>query len=74
VYENDVWLAYSLPAYYGVGSRDYILIEYKINKMISCWLRYSQTKYKDRDEIGSGLDLIKGNRKDDIKVQLMVKF
>lgn len=74
VYENDVWLAYSLPAYYGVGSRDYLLIEYKINKTISCWLRYSQTKYKDRDEIGSGLDLIKGNKKDDIKVQAMIKF
>lgn len=73
-YENDVWLAYSLPAYDGVGVRNYVVLEYKMNKRLSFWFRYSRTRYIDRNEIGSGQDLISGNLKSDIKIQLMVKL
>ncbi len=31
-YENDVWLAYSIPAYNGSGVRKMAIIEYKVNK------------------------------------------
>src|SRR5690606_21896552 len=41
IYEQDVWLAYSLPAYQGKGIRKYIIIEYKMNKHLTFWLRYS---------------------------------
>ncbi|HEY9009069.1 MAG TPA: helix-hairpin-helix domain-containing protein [Ohtaekwangia sp.] len=74
VYENDVWLAFSLPAYYGEGMRKYILLEYKLNEYISFWLRYAYTRYNDRTSIGAGVDQIDGNIRSDVKLQARVKF
>lgn len=74
VYENDAWLAYSLPAYTGKGVRNYALIEYKLNKQLTFWLRYAKTRLIDRDEIGSAQDAIEGNTKNDIKFQARFKF
>lgn len=73
-YEKDVWLAYSLPSYYGRGVRHCAMIEYKITRAISLWIRYTQTRYTDRDEIGSGLDTIKGDLASDVKFQVRMKF
>jgi hypothetical protein len=73
-YENDVWLAYSLPAYQGIGIRNYLLLEYKASKRISFWLRYSRTRYKDQDSIGTGADKIAGNTKNDIKFQVRLSL
>ena len=74
VYENDVWLAFSLPAYYGKGVRRYILLEYKLNSYISFWFRYADTRYTDRDSIGSGVDETDGNVRSDLKFQTRIKF
>ena len=73
-YEKDVWLAYSLPSYYGRGVRHCAMIEYKITRSITLWLRYTQTRYTDREEIGSGLDTIKGDLASDVKFQVRMKF
>lgn len=73
-YENDVWLAYSIPAYNGSGVRKMAIIEYKINKHFSLWLRYAQIRYQNLEYIGSGLDRIDGDRKDDVKAQIVIKF
>ncbi|MDZ7646332.1 MAG: hypothetical protein U5K54_03635 [Cytophagales bacterium] len=32
VYEKDVWLAFTFPAYYGVGVRNYLLVQYAFTK------------------------------------------
>jgi hypothetical protein len=69
VYENDVWLAYSMPAYDGVGIRSFVVVQYKVSRNFSLWIRFARTRYADRDEIGSGVEQIKGNRKNDIKLQ-----
>lgn len=74
VYENDVWLAFSFPAYDGVGVRNYIMMRYKINRHISLWVRYARTRYTDRNTIGSGVDMIEGNIKSDVKVQLKISL
>jgi DNA uptake protein and related DNA-binding proteins len=47
IHEQDVWLAFSFPPYFGKGTRQYILLEYKLNKKIDVWLRWSQTHYRD---------------------------
>jgi hypothetical protein len=73
-YEQDVWLAYSLPSYYGTGVRNFVLLEYRFSKKISFWLRYGRTRYTNTDSIGSGLDQIAGNTKTDIKFQLRLKL
>lgn len=72
VYENDVWLAFSLPAYEGKGVRNYLLFSYKLNRHISAWVRFSHVRYTDREEIGSGYDLIEGNTRNDVKFQLRI--
>jgi hypothetical protein len=43
VYENDMLMAFSFPAYQGTGIRQYILVEYKLNKQLTVSGRYSQT-------------------------------
>lgn len=74
VYENDVWLAFSLPAYYGKGVRRYILLEYKLNAHVSFWFRYADTRYTDRDSVGSGVDKTDGAVRSDLKFQTRIKF
>lgn len=74
VYENDAWMAFSMPAYFGVGTRHYFLLEYKISKKLSVWMRYARTRYIDRHTIGSGVDAIDGNMKNDVKFQALFRF
>ena len=74
VYERDVWLAFSFPAYYGVGVRSYIMLQYKLNQNIDLWLRWARTVYSDRDSIGSGGDTIYGNSKNDLKFQVRIRL
>lgn len=73
-YEKDVWLAFAFPAYYGKGIRNYLIAEYKAGKNVSIALRYSRTYYRDRDEIGSGLNKIEGNKRNDVKLQTVFRF
>lgn len=74
VYERDVWLAYSLPAYSGVGVRNYLLAEYTVNRNLSLWIRFAHIRYTDRNEIGSGVDTIEGDTKNDLRIQARIKF
>ncbi len=74
MYEQDAWMAFSLPPYYGVGVRNYLLLQWKASKLISLWLRYAHQRFIDREEIGSGNDGIPGNTRNDLKVQVMFRF
>jgi hypothetical protein len=74
VYERDVWLAYSLPAYDGKGVRSYVVVEYGFTKKFTVWIRYARTRYTDRDEIGSGADTISSNERNDIRIQMRIKI
>ena len=74
VYENDVWLAYSMPAYSGVGTRKILLVEYKINRYLCIWVRFASTRFPNEKKIGSGLDAIGTNTKNDVKFQLRITF
>ena len=73
-YENDVWLAFSFPAYYGVGTRNYILLQYPLTRKIDLWLRWAHTRYTDRDTIGSGSEWINGNTRNDLKFQARIRL
>jgi hypothetical protein len=67
--------SFSIPAYYGRGSRFYILLDYTITRKIEIWIRYGQTFYDDRTIISPGsLNEIDGNTKTEIKVQVKFKF
>jgi len=74
LYENDLLYAFTVPAYSGKGLRYYLLLRYKINRYLSSWIRWSQTIYDDRKVVGNGLDEIDGNRRSQLRMQLIYKF
>ncbi|MEM9025030.1 MAG: helix-hairpin-helix domain-containing protein, partial [Bacteroidota bacterium] len=73
-YEHDVLYFFNVPAYSGRGSRMYVLVKYRIRRGIDLWLRYAQSYFSDRDEIGSGLNTINGNTRSEFKAQVRFRF
>lgn len=73
-YENDVLYAFSFPFYSEKGHRAYIVARYRLNRNIDLQARLAQTFYTNRNEIGSGLDLIERNTRTEIKAQMRVRF
>ena len=72
-YERDVPFAFSIPVFYGLGSRYYLNLIYKMNKQFSVWFKIGQTVYADdRETLSSGNETITGNRKTDLR--LLVKW
>ena len=74
VYEKDVLWAFSIPAYYGKGLRQYLILRYKINEPLTLWLRWARTYYNDRESIGSGTEKIAGSQLNQFKAQLRWSF
>lgn len=74
VFERDVWLAFSMPALSGTGIRNYVLVQYDLSKKLTCWIRYANLRYTDRTEIGSGVDTIDSNTRNDIKLQVRYRL
>lgn len=68
VFEKDAWLAFSFPAYYGVGVRSYVLVQYQVSPSLMLWLRWART-YSNTETLGSGSEMIDGNTKNDLKFQ-----
>ena len=73
-YENDLRFFFSIPAYSGRGTRVYAMVKYDIGRNIDFWLRWAQYYYTDRNEIGTGKEMINGNTKSEIKAQFLFKF
>ena len=73
-YESDVLYSFSVPALYGKGMRIYLLGKVKLFNALTLYARIGRTIYSDRDEIGNGLTLIKGNHKTDLKVEAIWKL
>ncbi len=70
-YEKDVLYAFSIPMVYGIGSRYYVVLDYELNKQLSCWFKLAQTVFADdRETVSSGNETIRGNRKTDIRFLL----
>jgi len=74
-YEKDVLYAFSIPMYYGQGSRYYLNLQYDITKRFSLWFKIAQTVYSDdRESLSSGNETISGNRKTDMRFLLKWEF
>ncbi|MFO8234575.1 MAG: helix-hairpin-helix domain-containing protein [Bacteroidales bacterium] len=72
-YEHDVLHAFSIPVFYSKGYRIYLNIRYNMDKM-NFYFKLAQTEYFDKNEVGSGLNKIKGNTKTEAKIQVVYKF
>lgn len=73
-YENDVLYAFSVPSYFNNGQRWYLMLKWKIIPRISMWLRYARTSYFNQNTIGSGNDIIDGNSKSEVKLEVKIKL
>ncbi|GHM99042.1 hypothetical protein WSM22_05320 [Cytophagales bacterium WSM2-2] len=74
VYERDALLAFSFPAYYGKGIRNYILLHYRLTPRVDFWVRWARTLYTTNGAIGSGGETINGNSRNDVKFQARIRF
>jgi hypothetical protein len=73
-YENEVLYQFSVPPYYGRGTRFYVVFKYHVWRNIDVWFRFAQTYFADQETIGAGLTEIDGNIKSEIKTQVRFKF
>lgn len=81
-YESDLLYNYSVPQFFDTGFRYYFncrinlapLLKMKKQYDLSCWLKWSQTIYSNKQTIGSGLDMITGNKRSEIKAQMIMEF
>ena len=73
-YENDLLYSFSIPVFYGKGYRYYLNFNYDITKKISVWAKFAQSIYPDKKIIGSGLDEISGNKKTEVKFQIIFNY
>ncbi|MCZ2355436.1 MAG: helix-hairpin-helix domain-containing protein [Bacteroidia bacterium] len=73
-YEQDVLTAFSIPAYYGLGQRWYFMLAGNIKRNVDFWVRIAQTRLYHENTIGSGLDLIQGNKRTELKLQVRYSF
>jgi len=73
-YENDVLYGYSVPGYQDKGLRCYINGRYTPWHGVDIWLRYALLSYSNQETIGSGYDMVDGNKRSDVKLQLRFQF
>ena len=82
-YEPGLLYSFSLPAYYGRGLHYLMNLHRDFSRLIphrgrrfrlSGWLNWGQVFYRGTTTIGTGLDEIAGNRKSEIKAQVMVQW
>lgn len=73
-YEDDVLYGSAFAVHHGTGVRSFVNIRYRVVKPLDLWLRYAISLYKNTETIGSGLDEIRGNKKEDVKLQLRYQF
>ena len=76
VYVSEKGLLYTFytPSFQGRGFRCAVRLRYELNKHWLFITKFGETIYLNRNEIGSGNDLIYGNKKEDIQMQLRIKF
>jgi Helix-hairpin-helix motif len=73
-YENDILNTFSIPAYYGQGTRFYLNLRYRGIRHMTIEVRYARSWFPNQKTVGSGLDEIPGNTKSEVKVQLRYVF
>lgn len=73
-YERNILSTFYMPSFYGEGIRAALSARWNIMNNLSLSVKCSQTRYFDRDEIGTGTEQIDGNKRTDIFTYLVFKF
>jgi hypothetical protein len=64
-YEHNALGTFAIPAFSGKGSRQYLLVQYRVHPKLTAYLRIAQTIYADRKVISSGMQEIIGPKQTD---------
>lgn len=73
-FENDLIYYYAIPAFNGRGLRYYLTIRYKGIRNLTAEVKFAQTRWLDVTSFGSGNDQIQGNRRSEIRAQLIYRI
>ncbi|MBQ2351782.1 MAG: hypothetical protein II394_06180, partial [Bacteroidales bacterium] len=73
-YEQDVLYAFTVPMFYGRGTRLALVVKYDVTDNIDLWFRIANSYYADKTVLGSGLDEIQGPNRTEVKLQFRLKF
>ncbi len=73
-YERNLLSTFYLPSFYGKGIRLALSAKYQLLPGLALSVKLGHTRYFNRDTIGSGTELIDGNRRTDLFTYLVWKF
>jgi hypothetical protein len=73
-YENDLIYYYAIPAFSDQGSRYYLNVRYNGIRHLTAEVKFAQTRQLDALSIGSGYDEIPGNKRSEIRFQLIYRW
>lgn len=73
-YESSYIRSMYSPAYYGEGTRFSCSLRWKLRRTLVLAVRYSHIAYDGKDFLGSGGDMIQGDKRDEINAMLRVSF
>ncbi len=73
-FENDLLYVFSSTMLFDQGQRAYILFNCQPTKNIQIWFKASTTIYENRNVIGSGLNRIEGNVRNDVGIQVRIRI
>lgn len=71
--ERDVLMAFSFPAYYGEGTRMYVVGRYQPAKWLDFWVKFAETNYLHQETSGSSGDTLQGNKRHDVKLEVVFR-
>lgn len=73
-FESDLPGSFQNVMLNGRGTKWFLLLKFRFMLHGEVALKYREIAYPDLSELGSGLDLISGNRKRDVRMQLQVSY
>lgn len=74
MYEKGMLYSFSFPSFYYQGMRLAAVLRCDVNKHLTLIAKYGHTCYFDQESIGSSQQKIEGNLKQDVQLQLRMKF
>ncbi|NNF32830.1 MAG: helix-hairpin-helix domain-containing protein, partial [Saprospiraceae bacterium] len=73
-FENDIQYEFRIPFYQMKGTRMYLFARYKATRRMTLEARIDRTFLTDAEEIGSGGEEILGNKRNEIKAQMIYRW
>jgi len=72
--EGDFLYEFGTPILLNQGTRCYLIMKCDISKNLALAVKYARTVYTNCENIGSGNDIIEGSHRQEIKLQVRLKW